>query len=140
MKSANVSAPHVRLCCVLRTATASQYALAERPAPAVPDIPLLDALYGSTEVRQVLRRNHVPIVRATGSLWLRFPKPSPLTNDLVAELYLDCGLSSSQIELVTGQPSVMILRRLVQLDIPRRPRGGLSPFLRQHRATNNAST
>jgi len=101
------------------------------------DVQLIEALYQDPGVRRTLRAHHVPSVMATGTLCERFPIPVPLTADLVRELYLDCGLSSFQIELVTGQPSITILRKLKSAGVERRPRGGLSPFMarwRQERA------
>jgi hypothetical protein len=106
------------------------------PCPSNTDIPLLDALYGDPAVRRVLRRHHVPIVKTTGPIWQRFTTAAPLSRELLSDLYEKCGLSSFQIELVTGQPSIMILRRLAAVGIKRRPPGGLSPFLRQRRQKN----
>jgi hypothetical protein len=103
------------------------------PSPSNTDIPLLDALYGDPAVRKVLRKHLVPIVQTTGPLWQRFANAVPLSQELLSDLYEKCGLSSFQIELVTGQPSIMILRRLAEVGIKRRPAGGLSPFLRQRR-------
>ncbi len=96
-------------------------------------IRLIEALYDDPEVISVLRSHHVPVVRRPGHLWQRFPNPIPLTAELVADLYIRCGLSSFQIELVTGHPSMTILHRLANAGIDRRKRGGQSPFLRRWR-------
>lgn len=97
-------------------------------------VELIDALYRDPDVRRTLRTNHVRIVRSPGPLWQRFPEPAPLTPALVRALYVDCGLSSFQIELITGQPSITVLRKLAAIGIERRPRGGLSPFMVRWRA------
>jgi hypothetical protein len=94
---------------------------------------LIDALYDDDLVRDALRRWHIPIVRCPGLLHERFPTPTTLTAQLLRELYLECGVSSPQIELLTGQPSTIILRQLKKAGIPRRPPGGLSPFLSRAR-------
>ncbi len=94
---------------------------------------LLDELYDDDLVRRALRRWHIPVVRRPGLVHERFPTPTPLTHPLLRDLYLDCGLSGAQIELLTGQPSTMILGQLKKAGIPRRPPGGLSPFLRRAR-------
>ena len=93
------------------------------------DILLIDALYDHPDVTDVLRRHRVPAARAYGPLWERFPAPAPLTPQLLRELYLGCGLSAFQIELVTGHPSATIRRKLITAGIKRRSRGGLSPFM-----------
>lgn len=104
------------------------------PSPAKTDVPLLDALYGDPFVRRVLDHHRAPVVETIGPLWQRFPTPFPLTKELLSDLYESCGLSCFQIELLTGQSSIMVLRHLEANGIPRRPRGGLSPFLRRRRA------
>jgi hypothetical protein len=121
----------VSLGIVLRSA--HSYGLPVRPGGAqslaVPDIQLIRALYSDPEVARTLRRHRVPVVKAPGALWERFPRPVPLADTLLTDLYLGCGLSSFQIELVTGQPSMTVLHKLAQAGIARRPRGGQSPFL-----------
>jgi hypothetical protein len=98
------------------------------------DIRLIEALYLDPAVRRALRRHDVPIVNRPGVLWERFPTPVGLTGALLADLYLDCGLSSFQVELVTGQPGATVMRRLREEGIERRPPGGLSPFMLRWRA------
>jgi hypothetical protein len=119
---------------VLRAAHSYGLPVREGGTPA-PDrgIRLIEALYGDPEVISVLREHHVPLVRRPGQLWQRFPNPIPLNAELVADLYTKCGLSSFQIELVTGHPSMTILHWLEHAGIDRRRRGGRSPFLRRWR-------
>ena len=103
------------------------------PSATPGDIRLIDALYDDPDVADVLRRHQVPVVRAFGPLWERFPAPAPLTPQLLRELYMECGLSAFQIELVTGQPSTTVRRKLIVAGIERRNRGGLSPFMMRWR-------
>jgi hypothetical protein len=125
----------VSLRIVLRAAHSHGFAVRPGGAPSLstPDIQLIEALYGDRVVARTLRRHRVPLVKAPGLLWERFPRPVPLTTALLTELYIDCGLSSFQIELVTGQPSMTILRHLAKAGIERRPRGGRSPFMKRWR-------
>jgi hypothetical protein len=97
------------------------------------DVQLIDALYQDTAVRRTLLSHGVPLVAWPGILYERFPAPVSLTPALVRELYVDCGLSAFQIELVTGQPSIAILRKLRSARVERRPSGGLSPFMARWR-------
>jgi transposase-like protein len=99
------------------------------PAPGTADIELIVALYEDPTVLQTLRSHRVPIVSSPGTLCERFPQPVSLTPVLLEDLYVTCGLSSFQIELVTGHPSLTILRRLRSNGVARRPPGGLSPFM-----------
>ena len=103
------------------------------PSATPGDILLIDALYDDPDVTDVLCRHRVPAARAYGPLWERFPAPAPLTPELLRELYLGCGLSAFQIELVTGQPSATVRRKLIAAGIERRTRGGLSPFMMRWR-------
>ncbi|HEX3780297.1 MAG TPA: hypothetical protein VHX38_11565 [Pseudonocardiaceae bacterium] len=102
-------------------------------------IELLTALYADDHVRAVLDAYRVPVVARTGPLWERFPRPVPLPEDLLRELYVKCGLSTNDIELVTGQPAQTVLAHLIRYDIPRRTPGGRSPFRRRCR-TSDTST
>lgn len=97
-------------------------------ATRTPRIRLLDALYDEPAVREVLRRHGVPVRRTHGALWERFPVPVPLTPTLLEDLYVGHGLSARQVELLTGQPSETVRRRLCELGIRLRPPGGRSPL------------
>ncbi|MBY8889265.1 hypothetical protein K7472_31140 [Streptomyces sp. PTM05] len=98
-------------------------------------IQLVTALYADPLVAAALRRHRVPVVPAErGRLHDRFPVPVPLTKDLLSDLYLECGVANTHIELLTGQPAVTVGRRLHRAGIPVRGRGGRCPFLRRWRA------
>lgn len=99
----------------------------------------LDALYGDRLVRAALRRFRIPAVPARGPLWERFPEPVALTAHLLATLYVECGLSTSHIELLTGQPAATVLRRLREYGSTVRPAGGRAPVWRRWRASDSAS-
>ena len=125
----------VPLQAVLRSA--HNHGLPVRPGCAAPEdatpVQLIQALYDDPWVPRTLLSHGVPIVRSSGTLCERFPNPTPLTPSLLRDLYLRCGLSSFQIELVTGQPSATILRKLEAAGVERRSRGGLSPFMTRWR-------
>jgi hypothetical protein len=104
------------------------------PSHGPAEIELVDALYADPLVRQVLARHGVAPRPAGGPIWLRFPVPVPLSPELAAELYVQCGLAVRHIELLTGQPSQTVLRLLEDQEITRRPQGGRSPFMRRWRA------
>ncbi|HEX5116167.1 MAG TPA: hypothetical protein VFW65_13310 [Pseudonocardiaceae bacterium] len=111
--------------------------LSGNPASTGPDkIETIDALYADAEVRSILDQYGIPIVAAGGQLWERFPTPQPLTPDLLRRLYVDCGLSAPHIELLTGHPAATVRHHLIRSDIPRRPPGGRSPFLRRWRTAS----
>lgn len=97
------------------------------------EIELLTALYADPQVRQVLARHNVPVAPLAGPIWVRFPAPHRLTDDLVTDLYDGCGLSLHHIELLTGRPAATVGARLRGAGIPMRPPGGRSPFLRRWR-------
>lgn len=103
--------------------------------PDSPDrtVVLLDALYKDCQVRVALRRHRVPVVRRPGPLHERFPEPCAVGNEVLRDLYEDCGLSAFHIELVTGHPAATVRRRLRQAGVRLRPRGGRSPFGRRVR-------
>lgn len=105
------------------------------PSHGPAEIELVDALYADPLVRQTLARHGVASRPPGGPIWLRFPVPVPLSPELVAELYIQCGLAARHIELLTGQPSQTVLRLLGSQRIPRRPPGGRSPFMRRWRAS-----
>lgn len=98
------------------------------------DIHLIEALYDDLQVARVLAAHAVPVVRRPGLIWQRFPNPVPLTDGLLAALYNKCGLACFHIELLTGNPVPTVLRRLDKLGIPRRGRGGRSPFMKRWHA------
>lgn len=129
------SAEGVSLQVVLRAA--HSHGLPVRPGCAAPagaaPVHLIEALYDDPWVARALRAHAVPIVPSPGALWERFPRPAPLTPALLGELYVRCGLSSFQIELVTGQPSAAVLRKLELAGIERRARGRVSPFMSRWR-------
>lgn len=93
----------------------------------------LRALYRDRAVVDALRRHGIPLVNRAGRLADRFPTPAPLTPQLLHDLYIGCGLSATQIELVTGQPSSTVLRHLCEAGIEKREAGGQSPFTRKVR-------
>jgi hypothetical protein len=100
---------------------------------------LVSALYADPLVAATLRQHDIPVVPAdVGRLRQRFPTPVPLTDDLLADLYQACGLATTHIELLTGQPAPSIRRRLHRAGIPLRDRGGRCPFLRRWRSTDLA--
>ncbi|MGH8989401.1 MAG: hypothetical protein ACRDXC_12550, partial [Acidimicrobiales bacterium] len=92
-------------------------------------ITLVRALYTDRDVLSVLVRRGVPVVPPFGPISTRFPSPVSLTRELVSELYVDCGVALTHIELLTGQPEATVRRRLVTWGIPVRNPGGRSPFL-----------
>jgi hypothetical protein len=106
------------------------------PASGPERIGVIEALYADDGVRSVLDDHGIPRVPPGGQLWERFPVPFPLTPDLLRRLYLDCGLSAPNIEVLTGQPAATVRNSLVRWDIPRRQPGGRSPFLRRWRAAH----
>lgn len=101
------------------------------------DILLIEALYDDAEVSRVLALHGVPIVREPGPIWDRFPVPVGLSEELLDDLYVGCGLSSFHIELLTGVPTPTVLHRLEEYGIERRGRGGRSPFMRRWHERRN---
>ncbi len=99
------------------------------------DIELVRALYSDRQVRAVLQHHGVPIIEPGAPLWERFAEPVGLSRELVTSLYVDCGLSATQIELLTGQPRHTVLGRLRRHGVPRRPPGGRAPFWSRWRGT-----
>lgn len=94
---------------------------------------LLEELYGDATVVATLRAHRVPLVPRPGLLHERFPVPVPISDLLLKDLYEGCGLSTVQMELVTGQPSATLREALKRVGIPLRGAGGLSPFSRRCR-------
>jgi hypothetical protein len=103
------------------------------PSRGPSEIELLAALYADPQVRRVLDRHSVPVVPQPGPIWERFPTQQPLTADLVADLYEDCGLNTHHIELLTGRPAAAVAAVLRASGVKLRPAGGRSPFMRRWR-------
>jgi hypothetical protein len=103
------------------------------PARGPSQIELLAALYADPQVRRVLNRHSIPVVKEAGPIWERFPVPHRLTADLVISLYEGCGLSLHHIELLTGRPAAAASALLRASGIRLRPAGGRSPFMRRWR-------
>lgn len=104
------------------------------PRNGTSDIELINALYADPDVKRTLARFELPVVPAGGPIWQRFPTALTVTPDLAAELYLCCGLTTTHIELLTGQPAASITRLLRVAGVTLRPAGGRSPFRRRWRA------
>ena len=99
------------------------------------EIELVDALYADPLVRRTLARHGVPRVPAGGPIWQRFPVALPIGPELAAELYVDCGLGTRHIELLSGQPAQTVRALLHRQGVRLRSAGGRSPFLRRWRGT-----
>jgi hypothetical protein len=56
------------------------------------EVRLIEALHSDELVAAALARHGIPRTPAGGQVWERFPQPVPLTRQLVAELYLHCGI------------------------------------------------
>ncbi len=95
---------------------------------------LVDELYRDRQISAALDRHAVPRRAAGGDIAARFPDPVPLTEALLRELYTDAGCSSTQIELLTGQPQIVVRDLMRHLGIPLRP-DRPSPALRRIRTT-----
>jgi hypothetical protein len=104
------------------------------------EIQLIDALYADDLVRATLAGHGIAEVPAGGPIWQRFPRPVPLTRELVAGLYWRCGVGLHHIELVTGQPAHTVRGFMRRARIPVRDPGGRSPFLRRWRAGTRYET
>lgn len=103
------------------------------PSRGPSEIELLAALYSDPDVRRVLDRHGIPVVTVPGPIWERFPAPQPLTVSLVTQLYEGCGLSTTQIELLTGTPAAAARAALRAGGVQLRAAGGRSPFMRRWR-------
>jgi hypothetical protein len=110
-------------------------------APSGPDeIQLIGALYTDGMVRATLAGHGIAEVPAGGPIWQRFPRPVPLTRELVADLYWRCGVGLHHIELVTGQPAHTVRGFMRRTRIPVRGPGGRTPFLRRWRTGTRYET
>jgi hypothetical protein len=96
-------------------------------------VALIDGLYRDDQISEVLDRHAVPRRPAGGDIAVRFPDPVPLTAQLLDELYHDAGCSSGQIELLTGQPQIVVRATMHRLGIDLRPEH-MSPALLRLRA------
>jgi transposase-like protein len=117
-------------------ASAHEGGIPVRPGAAAAEdqpVPLLTALYSDSRVRAALQRHGIPIVPTPGPITQRFPVAAKLTLPLLADLYESCGLSTVQIELVTGQPAATVRRHLQDSHFPLRSAGGVAPFTRRAR-------
>ena len=94
---------------------------------------VIDGLYRDEQVSEVLDRHAVPRRPAGGDIAVRFPDPVPMTAQLLDELYHGAGCSSGQIELLTGQPQVVVRASMRRLGIALRPEH-MSPALLRLRA------
>lgn len=109
-------------------------------APSGPaEIQLIDALYADPLVRATLAEHEIAEVPAGGPIWQRFPRPVPLTRQLVTGLYWGCGVGLHHIELVTGQPAHTVRGFMRRARIGVRDPGGRSPFLRRWRLGSQAA-
>jgi len=97
------------------------------------EIELVNALYADELIEAALARHKIPRVPAGGPIWQRFPRPVPLTRQLIEDLYGGCGIGLSHIELLTGQPAQTVGRLMRRYGITTRHPGGHSPFLRRWR-------
>jgi len=91
-------------------------------------VALIDGLYRDHQIGEVLDRHAVPRRPAGGDIAVRFPDPVPLTAQLLDELYHGAGCSSGQIELLTGQPQIVVRATMHRLGIALRPEH-MSPAL-----------
>lgn len=99
-----------------------------------PDSARLTALYEDPDVRALLRRHGIPHRRVTGGIAERFPRPYPLTYEMLTEGYLVIGLSAAHLEQITGNSQETVYNSLHANGIVLRPAGSFSPwFLRQRR-------
>jgi hypothetical protein len=117
-------------------ASAHEGDLPVRPGAAATDgaeVSLLTALYRDRRVLTALARHGVSANLTPGPITERFATPIRLSPQLLADLYKECGLSTTQIELVTGQPAATVRRHLHHAAIPLRHAGGLAPFTRRAR-------
>lgn len=95
------------------------------------DVELIKELYADKLVCKVIDKHGIPRRRAGRSLVERFPKPIPLTSQALKDLYLQAGLSSDHIELLTGQPRMRVRRWLRSAGVPLRLPGDAAPALRR---------
>jgi hypothetical protein len=98
------------------------------------EIALVDALYADPDVAAILAAHQVPVVAAGRPLWQRFPERVALGGGLARALYCAAGVTTADIELLTGQPAITVARHLRASGVVLRPRGGRSPFRQRWRA------
>lgn len=109
------------------------------------EIELIRALYQDAPVTAALDAHDIPRVPPGGPVWERFPEPVPLSTPLAKDLYWQCGVGLSHIELLTGQPAMTVRGFMRREGIPVRHPGGRTPFLRrwrmgQQQAADSAAT
>jgi DNA-binding CsgD family transcriptional regulator len=97
------------------------------------EIELLEQLYSDPKVRLTLSRYGVPEIAPGGPIWQRFPRRIALAPRLLRDLYIECGLATQHIELLTGQPAATVANRLRAAGVRLRPPGQRSPFQRRGR-------
>jgi transposase len=123
---------------------AHEHGIAVRPSAVMASrsepIELIDTLYADALVSAVLRRHGVPEVPPGGPIWQRFPKPVPLTPQLCRELYVEGGVATTHIELLTGNPEYRVRAALQSAGVQPRLGGGRSPFLRRREANCRAQS
>lgn len=119
---------------VLRTVHEHGYPV-RRPGPSREDsrddVELVSALYSDAIVKRVLRKHAIPTKRPGRPLVGRFPKPLDLSPRALRDLYLEAGLSSDHMELLTGQPRLRIRRWLRDQGVNLRGAGVPAPVLRR---------
>lgn len=103
----------------------------QAPRTGPQEIELIGALYADEQISRALAEWNLPQVSPGGPIWRRFPHPIGVPTGLLKRLYVDCGLSLPQIELLSGQPRATLNGRLRSLGIPTRSPGGRSPFMRR---------
>lgn len=92
------------------------------------EIELIQALYDDPLVADAVARHGLPVCPAASPIQRRFPEPIPLTRTMLIDLYDTCGLSTTHIELLTGQPAATVRHQLRRWNVPLRDPGGRSPF------------
>lgn len=129
-----------KLGCAARTVlrTAHDLGLAVRiggppPAAGPTEIELVEALYADPIVAGILAAHSIPPVPPGGTIFERFPRPLQVEDTVLCELYVEAGVSTRHIELLTGLPTTVVNRRLHACGITLRTPGGRTPFLRRWR-------
>jgi transposase-like protein len=93
----------------------------------------LTALYQDPDVTALLRQHRIPERPVAGTITQRFPTPTPISRSFLTTAYGEIGLATAHIEQLTGQPAERILQLLHDRNIPVRPSGSQSPWLRRQR-------
>lgn len=93
----------------------------------------LTALYQDPDVTALLRQHRIPERPVAGTITQRFPTPTPITRSFLTTAYGEIGLATAHIEQLTGQAAERILQLLHDRNIPGRPSGSQSPWLRRQR-------